>query len=93
MQKQVNEVQPLPRPTPPTALVATATPVFWDLDPAQLVEMVVRSVERVLSQLSESVRATVRDEFEVWRSWAAGRLEKLCSCGSSRFPVYDVPLC
>ena len=74
MQKQVNEVQPLPRPTTPTALVATAMPVFWDLDPSQLVEMVVRSVERVLSQLSESVRATVRDELETWRSWAAGRL-------------------
>ncbi len=67
-------VPPMHRPLPPTALVAAATPVFWDLDPAQLVEVVVGAVERVLSQLSASVRDVVRDEIEAWRCWAAGRL-------------------
>ena len=67
-------LQPLDRPTPPTALVATATPTFWALDPVQLVELVVRSVETVLSQLSSSVREAVTVELEAWRAWAAGTL-------------------
>jgi hypothetical protein len=74
MQKQESEVQPLDRPTAPTAIVATAQPTFWDLDPAQLVEMVVRSVEAVLGQLTDSVREAVAEELAAWRSWAAGRL-------------------
>jgi len=74
MNEQETDVQPFDRPSPPVAVVATATPVFWDLDPRQLVELVARSVERVLSHLTEAAREIVRDELEAWRAWSAGRL-------------------
>lgn len=74
MDEQETAVQPLDRPFPLVAVVATATPVFWDLDPRQLVELVARSVERVLSRLTESAREVVREELDAWRAWSAGRL-------------------
>ena len=74
MEEKEYEVEPLDRPLPATALVATATPTFWDLEPAQLVDVVVRSVERVLVRLAASIRDVVRGELDVWRGWAAGRV-------------------